>query len=108
MGARVTFEFDGKALERMGLANHVLRPALREAIAQGYNLIREYTPVKTGQAQGGWEIRSNGKMIVNQVPYVKYLEEGTVKMQAVGMVRRAAPEIERIFLEQVENRVRKL
>jgi len=46
--------------------------------------IKAKTPVDTGRARDGWYIA--GKQILNDVPYVPYLEMGTEKMRPFAMV----------------------
>lgn len=57
--------------------------------------IAEKTPVDTGRAKAGW-IR-NGDDIVNPVPYVPYIEEGTDKMRPIGMVASTMANGQRIL-----------
>lgn len=53
------------------------------------------TPVATGRAQAGWQATSEPTkgQITNVVPYIGFLEDGTVHMAAVGMVRTTLEEL---------------
>ncbi len=49
------------------------------------------TPVDTGKLRKGWRIELGGRglkakgRVYNEVPYVRYVEEGTAKTAPVGM-----------------------
>ena len=52
------------------------------------------TPVDSGRARAGWEI--DGDDIVNNVPYIGYLEVGTQHNRPIGMMATALLEVEDI------------
>jgi hypothetical protein len=58
--------------------------------------IREKTPVgETGRARNGWtRINDN---IINPVPYIKYIENGTLYNRPVGMIKTTVAESQRIL-----------
>lgn len=51
--------------------------------------LKDYTPVRTGRAQAGWNrnVKKDGFDVRNNVPYVPYLEKGTSKMRAANRGR---------------------
>ena len=56
-----------------------------------YDGVKKLTPVRSGRARRGWEkehIERTGQtaQVGNDVPYVKYLEDGTSRMAPVHMV----------------------
>lgn len=65
---------------------------------QVYKGARKRTPVRSGRAQRGWQIDYTNKLgvpaiVSNDVPYITYLEHGTVHMAPVHMVRATLIEI---------------
>lgn len=72
---------DGKALEG----------AVKQVAFGVYGDVKGATPVDTGRARGGWNIKPNSATsysIGNNVHYVPYLEFGTRSSQAhVGFIR---------------------
>lgn len=69
-----------------------------EFIDDLYDGVRNKTPVRTGTAKAGWEKDHLTKLgddggVYNDVEYVKYLEDGTVHMAPVHMVKRTLSEL---------------
>lgn len=61
----------------------------KEATSTLYKRIVEMTPVDSGRAKNGWslEFKWDTATIINQVPYIIYLEYGHSKQAPHGMVR---------------------
>jgi hypothetical protein len=61
------------------------------------------TPVDTGTAKNGWKIQNDINIlgetgvIINQVPYIGWLEFGTTKMQPNYMVTTTIAEVKRDY-----------
>lgn len=74
-----------------------LRSAMSDAAQAGVEILRSVTPVDTGRARAGWSYRRVGVFMVleNDVPYVEFLERGTVHMAPRLFVATALPRIAR-------------
>lgn len=71
-----------------------------EIIDETYSGVRKRTPVRKGTARAGWEKQNLTKLgdsagVGNDVDYIVYLEDGTVKMSPRNMVKRTLQDIER-------------
>jgi hypothetical protein len=79
---------------------------LRQAVAnEVMDRIVRRTPVDTGRAQNGWyltPVSDDQISINNDVPYIGYLEEGTCKMTAFGMVRTTLEEVDDIIKDKTK------
>lgn len=69
----ITKSIDGDLAK---IEDHLLHQLLTE--------LQQKTPISTGHARAGWQI--NGYDIINNVPYIGYLETGTWKMKPHAMV----------------------
>ena len=56
--------------------------------------VQQKTPVDTGTARKGWV--KLGSEIRNDVPYIGYIEEGSLKHRPIGMVKSTLMDIELI------------
>lgn len=63
------------------------------------------TPVKSGAARDGWEVRIDGSssVINNDVPYIGVLEEGNSTHKANNMVRTTMEEVPSIIEDYLRN-----
>jgi hypothetical protein len=86
---------------RSGTAKQALKRAKQAAMEFGVGEIGTWTPVKTGRLKAGWRHDDRSK-IYNEVPYTKYVEEGTYKMEGYFMVRDTLPRIEDYFGDMVQ------
>jgi hypothetical protein len=59
------------------------------------NSIAEKTPVDTGRAKAGWTRR--GDNIVNPVPYIEYIENGTLYNRPIRMVASTVSQSQQIL-----------
>lgn len=71
-----------------------------EIIDEVYDGVKKRTPVRTGTARDGWEKQNIDKLgdqgvVGNDVDYIVYLEDGTVKMAPRNMVKRTLQDIDR-------------
>lgn len=57
--------------------------------------VKKYTPIKEGRARQGWRMArsSKGNSIVNRVPYIGRLEEGSSTQAPNGMIEPTIKEI---------------
>ena len=65
-----------------------------------YDGVKDKTPVRSGRAKRGWEKHHIQKMgdeggVSNDVPYIGYLEDGTVHMAPRNMVKSTIQELGR-------------
>ena len=90
---------------RSGAMKHALAQAKQAAMEYGVKEVASWTPVKTGRLKAGWQ-NDNRSAIYNEVPYTKYVEEGTYKMEGYFMVRDTLPKIEDYFGEMVQRTLR--
>ena len=63
-----------------------------------YDGVRKRTPVRTGTAKAGWEKQYTKEVgdsgsVANDVDYINYLEDGTVKMAPVNMAKATLNEV---------------
>ena len=67
---------------------NVPKKKIEEIQNRAFKRLRELTPVATGRARDGWfkETRGEDRAIVNEVPYIKVLEDGSSKQAPRGMV----------------------
>ena len=66
-------------------------------VSEFNNNLKATTPIRTGQARGGWqklyaggEISGRTKVIQNNVPYIGNLDQGTSRQAPRGIVNVAA------------------
>ncbi len=82
---------------------NVISPAIKKAAHDtrlfATLLVRSRTPVKTGKLYTSWRFKEegNGIRFTNDAPYAAYVEFGTRKMAARGMLTRSLPEIQDHF-----------
>lgn len=90
----------------MSTSNEIQK-ALNDWIVKQSNLkmqevvdgVKEKTPVKTGRARDGWQVEQDIKQvgdtgrIVNEVPYIGWLNFGTDRMSGHHMVERTLQEV---------------
>ena len=64
--------------------------------------VKKLTPVDTGRAKRGWRMlrRRFGMIVINNVPYINYLDQGSSKKAPRGMTK---PTLEKL---NTRNRVR--
>ena len=64
---------------------------LRDLMAAEAAAIRDATPVDTGEAKAGWALvpKANAVFLVNELPHVPWLIEGTGRRRVVGVVNAA-------------------
>jgi len=57
--------------------------------------VKKYTPIKLGTARQGWRMMrsSKGNSIINRVPYIGRLEEGSSTQAPNGMIEPTIKEI---------------
>lgn len=79
-GLTVTSDFEGLSARLQKKVEEVQDIFLNNCLES----IKAKTPVDTGRARDGWYI--SDKQILNDVPYVPYLEMGTEKMRPFAMV----------------------
>ena len=61
-----------------------------KSAADGEEIVKSYTPVRTGRLQKAWKIvdSMNGPIISNDVPYGIYVNNGTEKFQGRFMIEK--------------------
>lgn len=85
--------FDGKSLAPL------IKVAVRDTLEYGKGVIKDATPVDTGNLQSKWFFRTEQLAIYNEVPYAPYVEDGTSKMEGQFMAQNSVPAISE-YLEQ--------
>lgn len=114
--------FDQEVDKAMEDLRNEINDVLEAGILKGWNIITAGTPVKSGRLRGSWfvsvdvlaqnslppgeygpppppdfsfDIRHQRHLyIVNNVNYVEYIEFGTPRIEAFGMVQHAVPIIQ--------------
>ena len=72
-----------------GAPRRVADPGIGEVAGRVCDDLRARTPVETGTLQAGWEVhhgREGERLVVNNVPYARFVEYGTVNMPAEPMI----------------------
>lgn len=90
-------------LFEVGIVPRLLGRATRETMEYGKGVIREDTPILTGRLRAGWE--SDQSTIYNEVPYCRWVEEGTRRMNGRGMVRKNLPAIRVYYLKAIARQI---
>lgn len=77
------------------LLEELVKTQVSKTSKELFESIKEFTPVDTGTAQAGWELRQGpGEAeISNRVPYIGFLEYGTSKKAPVAMVQKSLARI---------------
>jgi hypothetical protein len=66
--------------------------AVKESCNSFVMALAANTPVDTGHAAAGWEIKADGKniLVTNDVPYIDFLNQGTSKQAPAYFVEKTA------------------
>lgn len=59
----------------------------KSALNVAMTVARDLTPVDTGAARAGWTVGEG--MVYNDVSYVKFLDEGTIRLPALNITTSA-------------------
>jgi hypothetical protein len=90
------------------VTEYLIKPAVKKTLDDAVGILRVNTPIDTGRAREGWKLNENVRSIDNEVPYVKFLDTGTVKMRAFNITRNSLPIIKRRFKENIEDAIKNL
>lgn len=96
----VEVKVEGPALSgKVNPRRDIIQPATDRVIETGLRIARDLTPVATGRAQDGWYTERGGEVqfIVNEVPYIRYLEEGTRYIRPYRMGEQAAAAMGKLY-----------
>lgn len=85
--------------------DRVLDAATAETLKFGKGLIQSLTPVRSGDLQAGWQ--TDKSTIYNEVPYCRYVDEGTSRMEGRFMTQRSIPQIEAYYVGAIQKQVRR-
>jgi hypothetical protein len=107
MSVKISITKLGRAFNKRCVTEYGVKPAIAQTLKDGIYILRFFTPIDTGLARSGWETNNNLRFIQNEVPYVKFLDEGTVKMKAFNITKQAIPRIKEEFKRNIENAIRK-
>jgi hypothetical protein len=79
-----------------GAPRRVVDPAIGDITDKLAEDVRARTPVQTGRLQEGWTVERGPaeatRLLVNPVPYARYVEYGTKNMRAEPMLGAAIAE----------------
>ena len=70
----------------------------QKIVSDGLDIVKSKTPVRTGTLRDAWEIQNrllSGPVIVNDIDYGIFVENGTDKMTGAYMLRRTLYELSR-------------
>jgi Bacteriophage HK97-gp10, putative tail-component len=92
----------------------VVRNAVKKSIDYGLKVIKENTPVDTGNLQRNWRAGKNSftdyrqDVLTNTVFYGIYVDEGTRYISPRRFVKRSADQIETYFLDTLQAEINRL
>lgn len=108
MSVSIKIRTFGKAFNRRCVKTYLMAPAIKETLNDAIGVLKSFTPVRTGRAREGWKLNPNVQSIDNEVPYVKFLDYGTVKMKAFQITKNSIPIIKQKFKENIERNIQNL
>jgi|15BtaG_2_1085339.scaffolds.fasta_scaffold00289_14 hypothetical protein len=86
---RITAGIQINAKQMLSTINRAGDKKVNQIMTYGQKMAKRYTPVDTGRAQRGWEIKGKGMQSVlsNTVPYIGPLNRGHSKQARKGILR---------------------
>jgi len=84
-----------------------VRESIKETAQFARNLLPKNTPVDTGILARSWRVSVGDRImtIANPTPYAGFVEYGTSRMAARGMLAKSIPEIESHFKSTLESKI---
>jgi len=105
MSVSVNVRTFGKAFNKRSVTDYLVKPAIKQTLEDAVTTLKSFTPVDTGKAREGWRINPSNRSIDNEVFYVRYLDEGTVKMKSFRITAQSLPKIKELFKLNIENAI---
>lgn len=105
MSVRISITKFGKAFSKRTVTENVIKPALQATLDDSIGILGSNTPIDTGRAREGWRIEKSLQFVSNDVPYVKFLDDGTIKMKAFNITKKSIPLIKIQFKINIENAI---
>lgn len=108
MSVRISIRTFGRAFNKRCVTDYLVKPAVKRTLDEAITILQSNTPIDTGRAREGWRLERSLQFVSNDVPYVKFLDDGTVKMKAFNITKRSIPLIKERFKTNIENAIGEL
>lgn len=98
----------GKAFNKRCVTEYMVKPAIKQTLDEGVDILKSLTPVRTGKMRDAWELNLSTRTIDNDVPYAKFIDLGTRFIQPFNITKQALPRIKDRFRENLQRNIENL